>query len=198
MRALLKRQPLVLFTMMETAPAPYPMESVPVAVPPPEKMAAGPVRLPEPASRVAVMAPVLVPAAALIFRPVMKMDSLLSRSEPAMLTVSTLPAMLAVAPSEPVDPTVLGVPTKVTAPVTGAAGAIVTVNEPAAFVGIEAMASSLNVKLTLLAEVPPTGTLPALPTVMAANADGATAVARREARSAALVAALIAFFIKVK
>ena len=45
---------------------------------------------------------------------------------------------------------------------------------------------------------PPPGTLPALPTVTAANADGATAVARREARSAALVAALIAFFIRFK
>jgi hypothetical protein len=115
-----------------------------------------------------------------------------------MLIFSTLGAMtLALAPSEPVEPAVLGVPLNVTLPATGAAGAIVTVNEPDAFAR-EAMACSVNVKLTLLAEVPPTGTLPALPTVTAANADGATAVARREARSAALVAALIAFFIRFK
>jgi hypothetical protein len=90
---------------------------------------------------------------------------------------------------------VLGVPTKLTEPVV--AGAIVTVNEPAPFAS-DVANCSVKVKLTLLADVPPTGTLPALPTVMAANADGATAVARREARSAALVAALIAFFIRFK
>ena len=192
-----KLQPaLVTLTTKTVSPMPWPPASVPLAVPPPENTAA-PVTLPVKSSIVAVMAPRDVPVAALIFNPVTKIDSMLAVSEPAILTVRMLPAMLAVAPSEPVEPAVLGVPVNVTAPRLGAAGAIVTVNEPDAFAS-EAIACSVNVKLTLAADVPPTGTLPALPTVMAANADGATAVARREARSAALVAALIAFFIRFK
>jgi hypothetical protein len=90
------------------------------------------------------------------------------------------------------------VPEKVTAPAPGAAGVIVTVNEPAASVAIEFFDASVNVKVAVLADVPLTGTLPAEATVIAANADGATAVARSEARSAALVAALTAFFQIVK
>ena len=58
-------------------------------------------------------------------------DSTLAVSEPAMLMVRTLPAMLALAPSEPVEPATLGVPLKVTVP-PGAEGAMVTVNEPEA------------------------------------------------------------------
>jgi hypothetical protein len=80
----------------------------------------------------------------------------------------------------------------------GAAGAMVTVNEPAVLVGIEAIACSVNVKLAAVADVPPTGTLPAEPIVMAARAAGATAVARREAISPALMPMPNAFFLIFK
>jgi hypothetical protein len=102
--------------------------------------------------------------------------------------------MLALAPREPVDPVVLGVPEKVTwAPFVAV---IVTVSEPAAV--SSAALRSTNVNATVLGEVVPGANVPAEVAATDANADGATAVARREARSAALVAALIAFFIRFK
>src|ERR1700690_344538 len=195
----LKLQPtLVTLTMTEVAATPIPAEIVPVAVPPAAKIAAAPARLPVPALKVALIAPVAVPATAEIDRPVTITDSTLAVSEPAILTVSTLPAMLAVAPSEPVERAVLGVPTKLTLVAGPEKGAIVTVNEPAVLVGIDAIACSLNVKVALVAEVPPTGTLPAEPTVTAARAAGATAVARREAISPALMPMPNAFFLIFK
>ena len=58
--------------------------------------------------------------------------------------------------------------------------------------------SSENVKVAAFVDVAPRPTLPTPATVAEANAAGATAVARSEARSAALVATLMAFFQIVK
>jgi len=58
--------------------------------------------------------------------------------------------------------------------------------------------SSEKVKVAVAVDVEARPTLPTPAVVAAANALGATAVARSEARSAALVAALIAFFQIVK
>jgi hypothetical protein len=174
-----------------------PAASVPVAVPPPANCAA-PVMLPVKVPMVATMAPGVVPAAAEIFSPLTMMHSMFAVSEPAMLTVRTLPATLAVAPREPVEPTVLGVPLQVTLPAAGAAGVMVTVKEPAAFVAIDAIACSQNVSVVVLAEVPPTGTLPADVTVMAANAEEAAITVKSEASRVDVKPTLIAFFHLVK
>jgi hypothetical protein len=57
---------------------------------------------------------------------------------------------------------------------------------------------STKVIVAVPADVVPTWTLPALTCVMLANADGATAVARSAATSAALVPRLSAFFRRFK
>jgi hypothetical protein len=74
----------------------------------------------------------------------------------------------------------------------------VTYIQPETPTSSAALDFSVKRNVAVLAEVVPCATLPALVWVMLANAAGATAVARREARSAALVAALIAFFQIVK
>ncbi len=60
------------------------------------------------------------------------------------------------------------------------------------------MSLSVNRNVAAVADVPPRGTVPTPVTVVDASAAGATAVTRSEARSAALVPTLIAFFIRFK
>jgi hypothetical protein len=68
---------------------------------------------------------------------------------------------------------------------------------PAAF-GSAAAEFSVNRKVAVPADVEPCATLPALVCVIEASAAGATAATRSEARSAALVPTLTAFFQIVK
>jgi hypothetical protein len=188
----------VTVTPKEVAVASWPIRSVPVA----DVVAEAYVLALTVPLVVALMAPVAVPVAAEMNRlPTVKQRAL-TPSPPPMVTVSRFPDAVAEAPTPPGFWVKVGAGAppvafvKVTEPVV--AGAIVTMIVPVVAAGQLVAVFSQNWKEAAVAEVPPTGTVPAVVTNVEAATLGATAVARREARSAALVAALIAFFIRFK
>ena len=124
------------------------------------------------------------------FRPVMLIVSTFALSKSAIEMISWLLKIVALAPSESGAETT-GVPAQVTV-LPAAESVIVTVMVPVVCSALIEFSVKRNVAVP--AEVAPCATLPALVCVMLASAAGAAAVMRSEARSAALVPTLTAFF----